>query len=175
MRLRRQKSDVNGEVTIFFATDIHGSEVCFRKFVAAAAFYGADLLVLGGDLTGKLVVPLVEEPGGYVAELHGETTHVKEAEADAFERRIADEGLYPVRLTAQERKRFDEDPSAVDELFKTLMKRRLKEWIEYAKERLDGTRVKIITTPGNDDPPQLDEVIREHGEDRVLLMEGEVC
>jgi hypothetical protein len=28
--------------TIFFASDLHGSEVCFKKFVAAAKFYGAD-------------------------------------------------------------------------------------------------------------------------------------
>jgi Icc-related predicted phosphoesterase len=172
----RAPRESDGEVTIFFATDVHGSEICFRKFVAAAAFYGADLLVLGGDLTGKLVVPLVEVANGsYVAELHGERTEVRAEDVDAFERRIADEGLYPVRLTAAERARFESDPQAVEKLFATLMKRRLKDWIDYAKERLDGTQVKIITTPGNDDPPELDEVIRAHGEDRVLLMEGEVC
>jgi uncharacterized protein len=55
------------------------------------------------------------------------------------------------------------------------MKRRLQEWIEYAKQRLQRTEIRIITTPGNDDPLQLDEVIRAHGEDRVLLMEGEIC
>ena len=44
---------------IFFATDIHGSEVCWRKFLNAAAFYKADLVVLGGDVTGKAMVPIV--------------------------------------------------------------------------------------------------------------------
>ena len=43
---------------IFFATDIHGSEVCWRKFLNSAAFYKADLVVLGGDVTGKAMVPI---------------------------------------------------------------------------------------------------------------------
>ena len=34
---------------IYFATDIHGSEVCWRKFLNAARFYQADKLILGGD------------------------------------------------------------------------------------------------------------------------------
>ncbi|MBD0289951.1 MAG: metallophosphoesterase, partial [Thermoleophilia bacterium] len=45
---------------IFYAGDIHGSERLWRKFLNAAAFYEADVLVLGGDLTGKILVPLVE-------------------------------------------------------------------------------------------------------------------
>jgi len=76
--LRRRRGNGRGPgagrdaTTIFFATDLHGSETCFRKFVAAAGFYGADLLVLGGDLTGKLVVPLVSQPDGrYEAWVHG--------------------------------------------------------------------------------------------------------
>jgi hypothetical protein len=70
MPLRRRRARGGGPgsnpdaTTLFFATDLHGSETCFRKFVAAARFYGADLLVLGGDLTGKLVVPWSPSPAG---------------------------------------------------------------------------------------------------------------
>ena len=67
---RARRSD---EMTLFFATDLHGSELCWRKFVAAARFYGADLLILGGDFTGKLVIPLVETATGYRAEVMGRT------------------------------------------------------------------------------------------------------
>ena len=103
----RQRQKPAGQATVFFATDVHGSEVCFREIVAAANFYGADLLVLGGDVTGKLVVPVVEsaDGDGLVAELHGEPVSVPEADADSFERRIADEGLYAVRMSAAERGR----------------------------------------------------------------------
>ena len=41
---------------IFFATDIHGSDVCWRKFLNAGAFHKADVLVMGGDMTGKAMV-----------------------------------------------------------------------------------------------------------------------
>ena len=65
---RARRSD---EMTLFFATDLHGSELCWRKFVAAARFYGADLLILGGDFTGKLVIPLVETGNGYRRQVMG--------------------------------------------------------------------------------------------------------
>jgi Icc-related predicted phosphoesterase len=174
-RGRSRPARGEGETTIFFATDLHGSEVCFRKFVAAAGFYGADLLVLGGDLTGKLVVPLVEDGGGdYVAELHGERTRLRAAQTADFERQIADEGLYPHRMSLAEHDRLEADPDAVQQLFIELMLGRLANWIDYAKERLEGTDVRIITTPGNDDPPEIDEVIRARGGGRVLLLEGDI-
>ena len=73
---RRRRAD-GDETTVFFTTDLHGSEVCFRKFVAAAAFYGADLLILGGDLTGKLVTPVVQNGQGWWSELHGRRIALK--------------------------------------------------------------------------------------------------
>ena len=50
---------------IFFATDIHGSEVCWRKFLNAGKFHKADVLVMGGDMTGKAMVPIVARDGGW--------------------------------------------------------------------------------------------------------------
>ena len=174
LRRRRNGSD-EGETTLFFATDLHGSEVCFRKFVAAASFYGADLLVLGGDLTGKHVVPIVEEPDGTVwADHHGERQALRPREVEPFEAQMADEGLYPHRMTAAEHADLTASPEKVDALFLELMTARLRHWIAYALERLDGTAVRIVTAPGNDDPYVVDEVIREHGDGRVLLLEGEV-
>lgn len=171
---KRAQSDTDG-VTIFFATDVHGSEVCFRKFVAAADFYGADLLVLGGDLTGKLVVPVVARPdGSYSAELHGEPVTVASADIEAFERRIADEGLYTSRMSPEERAAFEGDAAAVDALFIRLMCERLERWMSYARQKLGEGPVRILTTPGNDDPPEIDAVIRDNGGDTVLLVEDEV-
>ena len=66
---------------IFFSTDIHGSERCFMKFVNAAKAYRADALVMGGDITGKLLVPVVTEPDGTVtADVFG---NVRSARDDA--------------------------------------------------------------------------------------------
>lgn len=174
--LRRDRSRDRGEeTTIFFATDVHGSEVCFRKFVAAADFYGADLLVLGGDLTGKLVVPIVPAPGGgFEAELHGEPVSVRDDDVELFERRIADEGLYTVRLPAAEHERLGDDPEAVEALFVRLMCERLERWMEYARAKLGDGPIRILTTPGNDDPPEIDAVIRAGGGETVLLVEDEL-
>jgi Icc-related predicted phosphoesterase len=173
--LRRRMASANGHTTIFFATDVHGSEICFRKFVNAARFYGADLLVLGGDLTGKLVVPIVARPdGGHLAELHGETVTLRDSQLEDFKDKVSNEGLYPAPMSAEEHERLEAHPEEVEKLFVRLMRERLARWIDYAHERLAGTDVRIITTPGNDDPPAVDEVIRERGQQRVLLMEGQV-
>ena len=40
-------------------TDLHGSDQCWVKFINAAAAYKANVLILGGDITGKRVVPIV--------------------------------------------------------------------------------------------------------------------
>ncbi len=44
---------------LFFATDLHGSSKCFRKFINAGPAYGADVLVLGGDVAGKALQTIV--------------------------------------------------------------------------------------------------------------------
>ena len=49
--------------TLFFATDVHGSDICWKKFINAAKFYGADIIILGGDMTGKAIVPIIHQQG----------------------------------------------------------------------------------------------------------------
>src|SRR6266571_8951122 len=92
-----RKRDRSGELTIFFATDVHGSSVCFKKFVGAAKFYGADVLVLGGDVTGKMVVPIARQPDGtYLTSFAGkELLLASDDEVSGFERRTEDMGFYP--------------------------------------------------------------------------------
>ena len=175
LRRRGKAGQRDGDITLFFATDVHGSEICFRKFVAAARFYEANLLVLGGDLTGKLVVPIVAVEGNrFVSEVHGESVTLEESQLDQFETTRANEGLYAIRMSADEHQHYEEHPDEVETLFTRLMCERLERWIAYAKERLAGSGVRILTTPGNDDPPAIDQVIREHGDNVVLLMEGEI-
>jgi len=66
--------------TVYYASDIHGSDRLWRKFVNAGPFYGADVLVMGGDLAGKAVLPIVRQNGGYIArELDGERVPLEAA------------------------------------------------------------------------------------------------
>jgi len=179
--LRRRRGNSRGpsagpeETTIFFATDLHGSETCFRKFVAAAGFYGADLLVLGGDLTGKLVVPLVSQPDGrYEAWVHGRRRLLDSDGAADLERQARVAGSYTRRMTPEEHQHLEANPAAVEELFAELMTDTLRRWLRHANERLAGSEVRILTAPGNDDPWLVDDVLREHGGERVALAEGEI-
>ena len=164
-----------GERTIFFASDLHGSQVCFRKFVAAAKFYGADTLLLGGDISAKIVVPIVSTgPGRYAAQFHGREERIDDTTIDDFEQRAANSGLYTERMEPDEYQHYVDHPDEVEQLFGRVMRRTVQRWIEYAKTRLDGSGVVIYNAPGNDDPKEVDEVLLTHGEDRVRFVEGEI-
>src|SRR4029078_6698037 len=78
---------------IFFATDIHGSEVCWRKFLNAGKFHKADVLVMGGDMTGKAMVPIVARANDWRLTLQDQE-HILSTEdkVRAMEKRILDRG-----------------------------------------------------------------------------------
>jgi uncharacterized protein len=151
---------------IYYASDIHGSNRCFRKFLNAARFYQANVLVMGGDILGKAIVFLEEVgPGTYVTEEHGhQVKFTAEAELEAFEQRASDRGLYPYRCHAGEPQALRE-AGEMEPLFMQFMKERLKEWITLADQRLAGTGVRCFMMGGNDDPPGVLEVL---GEGRVV-------
>jgi Icc-related predicted phosphoesterase len=172
--MRFKRRPIRSGTTVFFATDLHGSEVCFRKFIAAATFYGADVLILGGDLTGKFVVPIVEQDGAYRTELFGKKQSLAAEELERFEADCARQGLYARRMSADEYGYYANDRVAADALFEEMMNARLVAWLEYAQARLGDTGIKVLTAPGNDDPFEIDAVIREHGGGTTLLVEGEI-
>lgn len=163
-----------GELTMFFASDLHGSEICFKKFVAAAGFYKADLLLLGGDVSGKVVVPIVKSSRGYVAQFHGNTEQIAGDGLAEFERRAWNSGLYTEVMEPDEYNSYVERPQDLDALFERVMRRTLKRWIEYAHVKLADTPVRILNAPGNDDPAEVDDVIREYGGERFRFVEGEI-
>jgi len=90
-------------VRLFYATDVHGSERCFRKFLNAAEFYGADAVLLGGDITGKAIVPLVASNGRYEGQFLDSRFAVEEGEQlEQLEQKIANTGYYAWRCTPEE-------------------------------------------------------------------------
>jgi Icc-related predicted phosphoesterase len=155
----------------FFATDVHGSDRCYRKFLAAAKVYEADVLLLGGDVAGKGIVPLVErEDGRYDVVFQGAEETTDARQLDAMTDRIAFNGLYPYRCSRAELKRLH-DETHRDELFRLLIAEQLRRWIKATEERLDDT-IRCIITPGNDDPTVVDEVLVEA--DRVECPERQL-
>jgi uncharacterized protein len=155
-RLRRAKPAYR----IFFATDVHGSDRCFRKFLAAASVYEADALILGGDVAGKAMVPIVAEGGSrYSYSFQGATATVQAAELDDVRQRMAFNGFYPRVIEPGDFQRMSEDGDYVAQLFDEVISEQVAGWCDLAAERL-ADDVRCVITPGNDDPEAIDEVLR---------------
>ena len=147
---------------IYYASDVHGSDKCFRKFLNAAQFYGAGVLVMGGDILGKAIVFLEEvRPGVYTTMQHDRAIELTtNAELVAFEKTAADAGLYPYRCQPGEPAQLRAS-GGVEDLFERLMRERLRAWMALADERLAGSGVRCYIMGGNDDPPEVLTVLRE--------------
>src|SRR5215467_10119838 len=158
---------------IFFATDVHGSDVCFRKFLAAAKVYGPNVLLLGGDFAGKGLVPVLRNGDGSLqAELDGNEVTVP---ADGWAQLTADinrRGFYATQLHADELAALRADTDTLDRLFRREIAAQVQRWCDLAAERLDPA-VRCIITPGNDDPVDADPVLAAHP--RVECPELELC
>ncbi len=147
--------------TIFFATDVHGSEICWKKFINAAKFYQADVIILGGDMTGKAIVPIVHQGGDrfQAVLLEQESMLQGEAAVAEMEKQIKSRGYYPYRTTPDEIEALNEDPALVDDIFAREVLKTAEQWLAYADEKLEGTGVRCYVAPGNDDMFELDELI----------------
>jgi Icc-related predicted phosphoesterase len=169
-----RKRDRSGELTVFFATDLHGSTVCFKKFVNAGKFYGAGVLILGGDVTGKMVVPIARQHDGrYLTAFAGQEVRLsREDEVAAFVQRVSDMGFYPKVMDEGEFREIATSDARQEELFHELIRARLEEWLEWARPRLAEQGVKCFAAPGNDDAFFVDELIDASG--AIELLEGKV-
>jgi Icc-related predicted phosphoesterase len=159
---------------LFYAGDVHGSRVCWKKFINAAAHYPADVLVMGGDLTGKALVPIVREgDGSYCAEVIGERRVARTAEElDQMQQAISTNGMYPLIVDRDEARRLGEDAARREQVFEKALLDELRLWVELGDERLAGTDTRAYVIPGNDDPWVIDEVL-ESGE-RVVPCDEKV-
>jgi uncharacterized protein len=142
--------------TIYYASDVHGSNRCFRKFLNAAKFYKANVLVMGGDVLGKAIIFLEEtRPDIYVTQERGQRLELtSEADVREFEKIAADKGIYTYRCREGERDALYA-AGEVESVFERLMKERLIEWVTLADERLAGSGVRCYIMGGNDDPPEV--------------------
>ncbi|MBI3242910.1 MAG: metallophosphoesterase [Chloroflexi bacterium] len=158
---------------IFFATDIHGSEVSFRKFVNAGKFYEADVLILGGDVAGKLLIPIVKDGHTCRASLHGQShTLETETELAEFKRKLGILGFYSVMLSPDEYTAMKDDTAAQDKAFMGAARQRLADWINLAEERLKDSALQCYITGGNDDPWEVLAALEENAQEHVVPCEG---
>jgi len=163
---------------VFFATDIHGSEVCWRKFLNAAAFYKADLVVLGGDVTGKVMVPILAMPGHWEVTFGNQRIRLEtRAELEEIQRKIRDRGSYPAVMSGDELDALSEADGSVDRRFTQEMTSSLDRWLDMADGKLRGGAIPCILNGGNDDIWEIDDIIEaspcvSFGEAKVIDIGG---
>lgn len=164
---------------VFFATDLHGSEKCFLKFVNAAKFYKANTLIMGGDITGKMIIPIIREPNGkyHATLMESKRTAGNNEELQQLQRTIRFAGYYPYLTNPREMEELQADDSKVQAIFKETMLNTVKEWVQLAEERLKESGVSVYITGGNDDIAEIEGIIGGSSyvidpEDKVVEIDG---
>jgi Icc-related predicted phosphoesterase len=162
---------------LFFATDLHGSERAFRKFINAGKFYEANVLIMGGDIIGKLAIPIIKEgQGRYRATLQGRTERLEsETELQNLLDRIGILGFYSQVMTEEAYRALQADEAAVEIMFHDLARQRLEAWIDLAESRLRGTGITCYVTGGNDDYAEVLTILQRAGAESFFGCEGEVA
>lgn len=176
MQMLSKEKTKEKPVRLFYATDIHSSERVFTKFLNAAEHYKVDALILGGDLTGKFVAPLIKREDGTVfTDFLGFPRTVKtEEEVRRLEDEIRTTGYYYFHISQKEYEQVKDDKQKIGEIFDKLLLGTLQQWVETAEKRLSKTGVKCLITGGNDDPFKIDDYLRSIGTEHVLYVEGKV-
>ena len=160
--------------TIFFSTDVHGSTVCWNKFISAGKFYKANVIILGGDMTGKAIVPIIHQGNNtYRAVLmeHESILHGQD-EVNDMMKRIRSRGYYPYLTDPDEIVELQAQPEKINQLFTCEALKTIESWLVYADEKLEGTGINCYVAPGNDDMFEIDDLIRSSR--HIRLAEGNV-
>jgi len=159
---------------LFFATDIHGSDICWSKFLNAGKFYGADVLILGGGMTGKAVVPIIHQGGkNYSVTLLEQVFDISnDDELQDMIKRVRSRGYYPYLTNPDEIAELEKDPEKVSEIFGQQVLKVVQQWMDLADKKLDGTDMKVYCCPGNDDMDEVDAIVRSSR--HVILAEGQI-
>jgi Icc-related predicted phosphoesterase len=166
------KSSNGKRFRLFFATDIHGSEPTFRKFINAGKFYNVDVLVLGGDITGKMLVPIIAlGNNAYRATLQSQIYNLKKDDLPEFQARLAKLGFYSSEMSEREFAELSANPELVNRLYLEKANERLASWLRWAEEKLAGTDLRCFVTGGNDDPKEVVDTLNGESGERIVACE----
>jgi Icc-related predicted phosphoesterase len=135
------------------------------------------MVVLGGDVTGKAMVPILAYPGYWELTYAGERIRLEtRAELDEIQRKIRDRGSYPTVLAPDELDAMKTE-DLVDRRFTMEMTRGLDRWLDMASDKLHGGETPCILNGGNDDIWEIDDIIERSAdvsfaESKVLDLGG---
>ncbi|SNX54669.1 metallophosphoesterase [Thermoanaerobacterium sp. RBIITD] len=163
---------------LYFTADIHGSQKCFYKFINAGKFYGVNVLIMGGDITGKAIIFIEKDKNGnYNCTYMGNHYKFQSiSEVDEFVKLVKINGYYPYIAEKGEIETYLKNDKAMNELFIKLMSKTISEWMEIAENRLKNTGIRCFIMIGNDDPPVIKNIINQSSyvidpEDKVIAID----
>jgi Icc-related predicted phosphoesterase len=149
---------------IIFFTDLHGSTLVFEKGLAVAVDYDVDLIILGGDLSGKRMLPIERlDSGDFIvaepykqkddtgkAEIVYKERSIRGSELPTFYRKLEAKGYYWYMGDKEEIRQARASPAEMLKLEKAAITERLVHWAKLASDRMPE-KVQCIWTGGNDD------------------------
>jgi Icc-related predicted phosphoesterase len=121
--------------------------------------FKADVLLMGGDMTSKVMVPIVRENGGYVANFKGSQQRITEPGLADFKREVRRHCYLPYVCSREEVEELERDQMRVEKVFEKLEVEMLRDWLSLIPQKAPNT--KVIFHPGNDDKFALDQVLIE--------------
>jgi Icc-related predicted phosphoesterase len=148
---------------ILYGSDFHGSEVVFRKFISSGLQYNANVLVVGGDVTGKAMIPVIHQGSSrYIASLFGgDQITTTPDELEKVKKSISNVGFYPIVLEKDEADELESDPAKMSARFEYEMCQRVREWMILAEEKLVPRNIEMYFMAGNDDLASIDDTVAE--------------
>ena len=148
---------------ILYGSDFHGSEGVFRKFIASGFQYKADILMVGGDVTGKAMIPVIHQgQGRYVGTWFGkEAVATNPTELEKIKKDISSVGFYPIVLEKDEAKELETQPGKMASRFEAEMCLRVRQWMILAEEKLTPQKMLLYFMAGNDDLASIDAAVAE--------------
>lgn len=145
---------------IFFVADLHGSAICWRKFINAAKVYRADILLVGGDIAAKTLTPIFSSPSGWTTRVEGVVrSAANDSELERLESSLRDGATVPFRTTSAEWEELRSRRGALDEVFQRRACEETQRWLEWARPRLEGGPTRLLLGLGNDDFTPMEQVI----------------
>lgn len=150
-------------IKLMYVADMHGSETVWRKWMNAQSMYNIDVSILAGDLSGKVIVPIIKETDGSYTCRHGGRLEraSNENELESIKSRLRARGIYPHLSAQEEVEQLKSSPEAVEKLFKSVIAEELDRLLTIFEENIQGDKT-VILTPGNDDIRELDAAIDKH-------------
>jgi Icc-related predicted phosphoesterase len=148
---------------VLYGSDFHGSDIVYRKFLSAGLQYKANILIVGGDVTGKAMIPMIHQGKGlYQSYLFGkEYCSISAEELEKTKRDIANVGFYPILLEKDEAEELENSPEKMAIRFEHEMCQRVREWMALAEEKLTPQNMTLYFMAGNDDLSSIDDAIAE--------------